>query len=451
MHNLDPVIKVNNLSKCYRIFNNPQDRFKQAFIDRFPLLKKIIRRELFKEYWALKNVSFEIYPGEAVGILGRNGAGKSTLLQMIAGTLNPTSGSVETLGRINAMLELGSGFNPEFSGLENVFYSAQILGLSQNEISNKFDQIAGFADIGNFINQPVKTYSSGMLMRLAFAVQAMMDPNILIVDEALSVGDVFFQSKCMLRIKKMMDDGVTILFVSHDIGSVRQLCNRALLIDSGKLKKIGPVASVSDEYVEYDLKGRDDLRGDLKEINSENGSELAKSLNLDYLQGSSEFASKASLKRYGNFDAEIINVVMEKNDLMTTQFEFNDQANLKLYLKTNKKLDNLNVAIKFRTLQGTEFGFFDTRIQNKMEMIYKDNEIYLFDWKISLPLMHGDYIVSCWVERPPLNESSDWIFVDIIQHAYEFRVSPRSNGMIAGLVSWDANLEIVSVTENLYK
>ena len=190
------AIKVESLSKCYQIYNQPQDRLKQAI---YPRLQRLMGKEpgsYAREFWALKDVSFEINKGEAVGIVGRNGAGKSTLLQLICGTLNPTSGSVEVKGTVAALLELGSGFNPEFTGRENVYLNASVLGLTQEKADEKFDEIAAFADIGDFLEQPAKTYSSGMLMRLAFAVNTCVDPDILIVDEALSVGDAPFQSKC---------------------------------------------------------------------------------------------------------------------------------------------------------------------------------------------------------------------------------------------------------------
>lgn len=244
-------ILVDTISKCYRIFQNPQDRFKQALIDRFQTVlgtKNV--RPLYREHWALRDVSFEVQPGEAVGILGRNGAGKSTLLQIIAGTVAPTSGTVQTTGRITALLELGSGFNPEFTGRENVFLNAQILGLSREEALARFDDIASFADIGDFIEQPVKTYSSGMIMRLAFAVQTVLDPDVVIVDEALSVGDAKFQEKCFRKLRMLREIGTSILFVSHDINAVTSFCDRALLFDAGALVNSGRPVDVSKVYIE---------------------------------------------------------------------------------------------------------------------------------------------------------------------------------------------------------
>jgi lipopolysaccharide transport system ATP-binding protein len=244
-------ILLDSISKCYRIFQNPQDRFKQALIDRFHgVLGKKSASPLYREHWALRDVSFELQPGEAVGILGRNGAGKSTLLQIVAGTLEPTSGTVHASGRITALLELGSGFNPEFTGRENVFLNAQILGLSREEALGRFDDIASFADIGDFIDQPIKTYSSGMMMRLAFAVQTVLDPDVVIVDEALSVGDAKFQEKCFRKLRVLRESGTSILFVSHDINAVTSFCDRALLFDAGRLVDSGRPVDVSKTYIE---------------------------------------------------------------------------------------------------------------------------------------------------------------------------------------------------------
>lgn len=236
----DIAIKVENLSKCYQIYDQPRHR----------LMQMLWRghKQFYREFWALKDISFEIRKGETVGIIGRNGSGKSTLLQMICGTLNPTSGSIVTRGRIAALLELGSGFNPEFTGRENVFMNASILGLNQDQTAAKYDEIVAFSEIGEFIDQPVKSYSSGMVMRLAFAVAIQIDPDILVVDEALSVGDERFQRKCFSRIEAIRARGATILFVSHSAGQIVQLCDRALLLDAGELLEEGAPKRVVGHY-----------------------------------------------------------------------------------------------------------------------------------------------------------------------------------------------------------
>lgn len=222
----ETVISLKNVSKCFKRYDRPGDRLKEMI---YP------SKKLADEFWALQNINLEISRGQTLGIVGRNGSGKSTLLQIIVGTLTPTAGTVEVKGRISALLELGSGFNPEFTGRQNVFFNSQILGFNRRETEYKFDDIAAFADIGDFIDQPVKTYSSGMFVRLAFAVATSVAPDILVVDEALSVGDEAFQRKCFARLQSIQEGGGTILFVSHAATSVVQLCTSAILMDSGEL------------------------------------------------------------------------------------------------------------------------------------------------------------------------------------------------------------------------
>jgi len=242
------VIQSEHLSKCYNIYNQPKDRLKQSI---YPKLKKILGQvptNYYHEFWALRNVSFEVCKGEAVGIVGRNGSGKSTLLQMICGTLTPTSGTVNVKGRVVALLELGSGFNPEFTGNENIYMYASILGLTRQEIDDRYEDIVAFADIGEFINQPVKTYSSGMYARLAFACAINVDPDILIVDEILSVGDIRFQLKCHRKLEEMRKRNMTLLFVSHSTSDVARLCSKAIWLNNGEIKQIGAAKSVVEEY-----------------------------------------------------------------------------------------------------------------------------------------------------------------------------------------------------------
>jgi lipopolysaccharide transport system ATP-binding protein len=237
----DPItIRARNVGKCYNIYREPKDRLKE--------LITLGRRQYHRKFWALRGISLDVKKGQTVGIVGRNGSGKSTLLQIIAGTLTPTVGTVEVPDRISALLELGSGFNPEFNGRENVFLNAGILGLSQSQIRERYDTIVDFADIGDFMDQPVKSYSSGMKMRLAFAVAINVDPEVLVIDEALAVGDEIFQRKCFARIRELRDNGVTILFVSHSAGAIVDLCDHAHLIDAGEAILSGPPKTVIAKY-----------------------------------------------------------------------------------------------------------------------------------------------------------------------------------------------------------
>ncbi|HEY6245675.1 MAG TPA: ABC transporter ATP-binding protein [Pyrinomonadaceae bacterium] len=235
-----PALRVESVSKQYRIYDRPVDRLKESLTRG--------RWKTHREFWALSNVSFEVEAGTTTGIIGPNGSGKSTLLQIITGTLEPTHGSVLYEGRIAALLELGAGFNTEFTGIENVFMNASLMGLSKSDTERLLPEIASFAEIGDFIYQPLKTYSSGMYVRLAFATAIACSPQLLIIDEALSVGDAVFQHRCTHRIKEMQEDGTTILFVSHDPGAIRALCSRAILLNEGRMEADGAPADVLDRY-----------------------------------------------------------------------------------------------------------------------------------------------------------------------------------------------------------
>jgi ABC-type polysaccharide/polyol phosphate transport system ATPase subunit len=245
----DFTIQAFSLSKRFCIYKTPQDRLKQFAKSLAPGILRSQIPDYFREFWALRDISFELKKGESLGIVGRNGSGKSTLLQLITGTLTQSSGSVKVNGKVAALLELGSGFNPEFTGRENVFLNAALHGMSQNETIAKLDDIASFADIGQFLDQPVKTYSSGMYARLAFAAAIHTDPDILIVDEILAVGDSPFQQKCLSRIYKMLDNGVAVLMVSHDAYQVRSVCQKALFLAKGNQVRFGTADSVMDSYI----------------------------------------------------------------------------------------------------------------------------------------------------------------------------------------------------------
>lgn len=248
MSSSDIAIQVQGLSKCYLLYDRPIDRLKQAVYPRLRKTLSLPERYFHREFWALSDISFTVRRGETFGIVGRNGAGKSTLLQLIAGTATPTQGSVQVFGKVAALLELGSGFNPEFTGRENVFLNAALLGLTRAQTLARFDEIVAFAELGEFIDQPVKTYSSGMVVRLAFAVSVCVEPDILIVDEALAVGDAAFQFKCLQRIEAMQSKGTTLLFVSHDMSMVQSFCRQAMYLEHGRIKNIATPEIVAAQY-----------------------------------------------------------------------------------------------------------------------------------------------------------------------------------------------------------
>ncbi len=251
-HDADAAIVVNAVSKCYHIYNKPQDRLKQSIMPRLQRTLGMQPKAYSREFWALKDVSFTLRKGETLGIIGRNGSGKSTLLQLICGTLSPSQGHIQTFGRVAALLELGAGFNPEFTGRENVYLSAAFYGLSKEQTDARFDDIVDFSEIRDFIDQPVKTYSSGMFVRLAFATIAYVDADILIIDEALAVGDAIFTQKCMRFLRKFKEEK-TLLFVSHDSKSVIALCDKALWLSDGQMKELGEAKQTCEHYLNFIL------------------------------------------------------------------------------------------------------------------------------------------------------------------------------------------------------
>src|SRR5215216_7368474 len=255
------ALRVSNVSKQYRIYDRPADRLKETLTRG--------RWKGHREFWALSDVSFEVEPGTTTGIIGPNGSGKSTLLQIITGTLEPTHGSVSLEGRVAALLELGAGFDTEFTGIENIFMNASLMGLSKSETERLLPEIASFAEIGDFIYQPLKTYSSGMYVRLAFATAVSTAPQILIIDEALAVGDAVFQHRCTRRIKEMQESGVTILFVSHDPGAVRALCTRALLLNGGRIEADGKPTDVLNRYQRLIMAREEAYEANLKPADTE--------------------------------------------------------------------------------------------------------------------------------------------------------------------------------------
>ncbi|QTR44870.1 ABC transporter ATP-binding protein [Thiothrix litoralis] len=357
------AIKVEGLEKCYQIYDNPHDRLKQ-FV--FPPLRRLLGKppkEYGREFLAVNAVSFQVKKGEAVGIIGRNGSGKSTLLQMICGTLTPSSGSIQTTGRVAALLELGSGFNPEFTGRENVYMNASILGLSKAEIDARFDEIVDFADIGNFIEQPVKTYSSGMYVRLAFAVIAHVDADILVVDEALSVGDAVFTQKCMRFIRGFQGKG-TLIFVSHDIASVQNICKSAIWMKNGKVERLGTAKAISEAYLQYTLQeiyGEEATLTSIAPAALDNQSTPDSSVEpvIDYGAVASVTDNIQAAKGWKTAQAEIVSVVLAHLSAGKTAcvFEGGERVRMSIRTKTHVALKNPIIGFLVRDRLGQDlFG-----------------------------------------------------------------------------------------------
>ncbi len=342
----DIAIKVENLSKCYQLYDKPRDRLKQMLMRG--------HRQYYREFWALKDISFEIKKGETIGIIGRNGSGKSTLLQMICGTLNPTSGSIHTHGRIAALLELGSGFNPDFTGRENVYMNASVLGLSKEEIDARFDEIVAFADIGDFIEQPVKTYSSGMYVRLAFAVIAHVDADILVIDEALSVGDAFFVQKCMRFLRDFMNRG-TVLFVSHDTGAVLNLCQSAIWLRKGHVELAGTPKTVTEAYLAatYESQqGTSEVVCDDIPESSYNAKHLPRDMRLDFINTTplrndiELFTFQPDAPSFGKGGVAIVSIILTDTEGVPLAWIVGGE-NVKLVIRCRADVDIFSPIIGF--------------------------------------------------------------------------------------------------------
>ncbi|XAH22979.1 ABC transporter ATP-binding protein [Xylophilus sp. GW821-FHT01B05] len=335
------AIRAQDLGKCYHIYDAPAMRLRQFILPRLRKLMGQAEHRYYRSFWALRGLGFEIRRGETVGIIGRNGSGKSTLLQMICGTLAPSAGEVETFGRIAALLELGSGFNPDYSGRENVYMNCTVLGLSKEQIDQRFDSIVGFADIGDFIDQPVKTYSSGMFARLAFAAAIHVDPEILIVDEALAVGDFAFQFKCLRRLKELAAGGCTVLFVTHDIEQVQRLCSRALYLRNGEAVFYGDAGEACSRYLadvretEAAIVGQPLLEGGVSPVGSASSDE----------QIHQEFAERVAGHRSGSRQqGEILALSVNGVHGAEPYVGFAEQLVVEITFRVNEPVPNPTVA-----------------------------------------------------------------------------------------------------------
>jgi lipopolysaccharide transport system ATP-binding protein len=400
----NPAIRIQNLSKSYEIYERPQDRLKQSIC---PRLQRLAHREVknyYREFWALQEVSFEVSRGETVGIIGRNGSGKSTLLQIICGTLQPTQGQVDISGRVAALLELGSGFNPEFTGRENVFMNAGILGLSREETEARFGDIEAFADIGDFIDQPLKTYSSGMMVRLAFAVNAHVDADILVIDEALAVGDAFFTQKCMRFLRAFMKTG-TILFVSHDTGSVMNICNRAIWLEKGKVLQEGNPKDVCELYLQafYEAQHGKSSTTKLRPIKNRNYIRSLKDQRLEFINGTNlrndlqVFDFNPDAASFGKGGAQIIQVeFLDERGSPLAWVVGGEQVTLRVHAIAHEPLDAPIIGFSIKDRLGQALFGDNTYLSHRGVRLFCDggNTIQA-EFTFLMPILpSGDYSVN---------------------------------------------------------
>lgn len=346
----DQVIRCENISKVYKLYDNPGNRVREAL--------GLSKKKLYKEHFALSDICMDIHKGECVGIIGTNGAGKSTLLKIITGVLNPSSGTVEVNGKISALLELGAGFNMEYTGIENIFINGRMTGFTKNEVEKKLQSILDFADIGDFVYQPVKTYSSGMFVRLAFAVAINIEPDILIVDEALAVGDVFFQAKCFKKFEEFKNQGKTILFVSHALGTIQKYCDRVVLLNKGRKMAEGTPKKIIDLYNKQ-------LADDVKE-NKEAASRAGKQAGDKELdeKWNEKMVTNPKALEYGDKSAEIIDFcVKDEKGNITNNIIKDTYFEIMMKVRFNETIKDPIFAFTIKDLKGTELTGTNNKLQ----------------------------------------------------------------------------------------
>ena len=423
------VVTVERVFKNYKIYSKPSDRIKELFRR---------QKNFHTDFWALSDVTFAVKRGTTFGVIGENGSGKSTLLQIIAGTLQATSGQVYLGGRVAALLELGAGFNPEFSGRENVFLNAAIMGLSNPEIERKLPEIEQFAEIGDFINKPVKTYSSGMYVRLAFAVSIHVDPEILLVDESLSVGDVYFQQRCIRKLRQMKEGGKTILFVSHDLTAVKNLCETAVWLDHGSVKELGNPDDVVSHYLAEITQRQDPYATSQPErISSTSQADalgppglIVRSLpNID--------------RRWGNRQAEILGVqLLDIEGCPCDSLTHGESLTVRVSIKFNQPVPHPVAGFLMRNRLGEDIAGINSSAEGIVLPPAETSQIYTVDFRVQVPQLHpGNYYFSIAVAN---GTHLDYAVCDWIDNAILLVVKQRLP--VYGYMRFDCQIDLVHVS-----
>lgn len=410
---MEYAIRVKNVSKKYKIYNHAKDKLKETFFNG----KKIYHNE----FWALKSVSFDVTRGKTVGIIGRNGSGKSTILQVICGTLSSTQGQIEINGRISALLELGTAFNPEFTGRDNIYTYCAVMGLSKKEIDERFKEIEEFAEIGEFIDKPVRTYSSGMYVRLAFSAAINVNPDILIVDEALAVGDIGFQRKCYRKFEEFKEKGVTIILVTHDVSAIKQYTDYAILMDKGKVYSIGDSNTIVNQYT--NLMASESNTVSISDRNAETSSEY----------------------RYGSGKGEIYEFdILDEKICSKNAFISGEAIIVKYKVKFNENIKNPIYAMTIKTKSGLEIYGTNTMYEQFQFESVKKGEIKEVEFSIkNLNLGIGDYFISLGVVEMLDSNISP---IDRRYDVINFKMIPSDKSF--GLINLNSNIKVKKLKEN---
>lgn len=424
------AVVLENVTKIYKIYNNPNERLKEAI---HPFKKKY-----HSDFKAINNLSFSIQKGQAIGIIGKNGSGKSTLLKMITGVITPTSGSIKVDGKIAALLELGAGFNPELTGIENIYLNGTLMGYSKAEMDERVTDIESFADIGDFINQPVKMYSSGMFARLAFAVAINVEPEILIVDEALSVGDIYFQAKCITKMKELSKKS-TILFVSHSMDVIKSFCDTAILIDKGEMVEIGPVKRVAQIYENLVNQEIADMKR-VQALETYVNSEVKSSTSVLVMEEDPVFAKRANEFRSGTGEARFIRADLLVNGQSVNVIPFGEMVTLRLLIQYYNNIETEGtVGYMVRNHNGVDV--FGMNIYNKGKLLPSMSKGEIIEVNFSFRNLlseSGKYTISIGLKPKPFEP----VYLDSISIATVFEVPKPENNYVPGLIFVDNTIDL---------
>jgi len=398
------VLEVKNISKVYKIYKTNFDRLKEIFTD----------KSYHKEFIANKDITFDLYQGETLGIIGVNGAGKSTILKIIAGVIEPTSGKIMRHGRVTALLELGTGFNHEMSGYDNIYLNGTLIGMTKKEIDTKIDEIIAFSELGDYIYEPIKSYSSGMSMRLAFSIAIFSEPQILIVDEALSVGDAHFAAKCTKALKQRKEQNMSIIYVSHDLNSLKLLCDRVILLNSGEISVEGEPEEVINSY-----------------------NFLISKLN----DKDEKMSIKPSSNSYGTFDIEIAEVTIKGEKSKSNLISSGERATIDIYINSKKDLADMTVGIMIRDRFGQDI-FGTNSFYHKIDIDFKKDKSYICSFSMDLNIGVGKYSITSAIhsKETHLDNCSHWL-----DHAVDFEIAGVKDELFIGVCRLNPKIKFISL------
>ena len=429
------AIKVQNVSKIYRLYAKPIDRLKEAV--------NIFHKSYHSSFYAVKDISFQVGKGETVGIVGTNGSGKSTILKIITGVLRPSEGSVTVNGRVSALLELGAGFDPDYTGIENIYMNGSILGFTRDEMDGKMQEILDFADIGDFVHQPVKTYSSGMLVRLAFALAINVEPEILIIDEALAVGDAFFQAKCFHKLEEIKKAGVTILFVSHDIVSVKKMCSRAVWIEKGILQDVGDAKSICEKYLSMQIRRQNE------EISRMIGDLALDNVDVDIRKGKKKtfrsICKEQAAQVTGNGEGEIVSFyILDQNGDEVSVLEVEKEYRFGLLAHFNCSLSNVLFGFEMENVRGVKLFSINNFLTDQVVKEVRSGEYVEAMFTLTLPrICRGEYLISPSLARGSQNSH---VVVERVHNLQKITVD--NQGYNLAVIDLDTRAEITEYTQD---